>query len=222
MRSPEYILTKDISATVKGGLIGGGIGLAFGVAAVGLASRRYHAFRQLTVPFRVFLASSSATFVAIIAADRSSRAYELSRHEGERRYIDEQETLQEQLDRAKPTTQRVQEWTVKNRYPLLFGAWVASMGVSWHLINRNSLLTVPQKLVQARMYAQGLTIALLVGSFSLEARDATLGKGRWETVKVLDPNDPTHKHLIEKRIHHERYAGEDQWMDMVSTTSSCE
>ncbi|KAK3045355.1 hypothetical protein LTS18_013970, partial [Coniosporium uncinatum] len=35
------------------------------------------------------------------------------------------------------------------------------------------------------------------------------------TIKVLDPNDPQHKHMIEKKIHHERYAGEDQWRDMV-------
>ena len=27
----------------------------------------------------------------------------------------------------------------------------------------------------------------------------------------MDPDDPTHKHLIDKKVHHERYAGEDQW-----------
>lgn len=191
-----------------------------GIAGVGLASRRFHAFRQLTLPFRVFLASSSATFVAIIAADRASRSYELSRHADERRYINEQESLQEQLDRAKPTTERMKEWATANRYSIVFGAWVVSMGGAWYLVNRNPFLTGAQKLVQARVYAQGLTLATLVASFSLEARDATLGKGRWETVKILDPNDPTHKHIIEKRIHHERYAGEDQWMDMVSTIQS--
>jgi len=65
------------------------------------------------------------------------------------------------------------------------------------------------------MYAQGSTLAVLLASFAVEASDANQGKGRWETIKVLDPNDPTHKHLIEKRVHHERYAGEDQWMEMV-------
>jgi hypothetical protein len=42
--------------------------------------------------------------------------------------------------------------------------------------------------------------------------DAKNAKGRWETVMVLDPNDPEHKHLIEKRIHHEEYEGQDLWM----------
>jgi hypothetical protein len=30
-------------------------------------------------------------------------------------------------------------------------------------------------------------------------------------VMILDPNDPEHKHMIEKRIHHEAYEGEDLW-----------
>jgi hypothetical protein len=86
------------------------------------------------------------------------------------------------------------------------------MGVSLALVRRNPYLTTAQKLVQARVYAQGLTVATLLGSFAVEARDATLKKGRWETIKVLDPADPLHQRLIEKRIHHERYEGEDQWM----------
>jgi len=52
-------------------------------------------------------------------------------------------------------------------------------------------------------------------SLTNKTTDSATGKGRWETVKVLDPNDPTHKRMIEKKIHHERYAGEDQWRDMV-------
>lgn len=82
---------------------------------------------------------------------------------------------------------------------------------SFAMVNRNPYLTGSQKLVQARMYAQGATLSVLLASFAFETADAKNGKGRWETIKILDPNDPTHKHMIEKRIHHERYAGEDQW-----------
>ena len=55
-------------------------------------------------------------------------------------------------------------------------------------------------------------MAVVIASLALEGKDIGQGKGRWETVKVLDPNDPTHQHMIEKKIHHEKYAGEDQWM----------
>lgn len=89
------------------------------------------------------------------------------------------------------------------------------MGAALGLVGRNPYLTGQQKLVQARVYAQGLTMAVVIASLAFETTDAGRGKGRWETVKVLDPNDPEHKHVIEKKIHHERYAGEDQWRDMV-------
>jgi len=70
--------------------------------------------------------------------------------------------------------------------------------------------------VQARVYAQGLTLAVLIATAAFEVGDASKGKGRWETVMILDPNDPEHKHMIEKRIHHEAYEGEDLWRDMVA------
>ena len=85
------------------------------------------------------------------------------------------------------------------------------MGLSFGIVSRNPFLSGQQKLVQARVYAQGLTLAVLLASFAFEANDANKGTGRWETIKVLDPNDPTHSKYVEKTIHHERYAGEDQW-----------
>lgn len=107
------------------------------------------------------------------------------------------------------------EWFQKNRYSIVFGSWVASISAALGIVGQNKYLTGQQKLVQARVYAQGLTLAVVIISLAFETTDSATGKGRWETVKILDPNDPTHKHVIEKKIHHERYAGEDQWRDMV-------
>jgi hypothetical protein len=42
--------------------MGGAAGLAFGALGVYAASRRYPAFRGLTLPFRAFLVSGSGTF----------------------------------------------------------------------------------------------------------------------------------------------------------------
>ena len=85
------------------------------------------------------------------------------------------------------------------------------MAGSLSLVGRNPYLTGQQKLVQARVYAQGITVAILVVTAAFEVGDRNKGEGRWETIKVLDPNDPTHKHMIDKKVHHERYAGEDMW-----------
>jgi len=214
------VLTKEeeqahYNVTVKGGTVGGLLGLGVGSLLVAGAQRRWPTFRGLTLPFRAFLAVSAGTFAAVIAADRASRSYEVSRHQELQEYKTRSATLQQEIEAGKSSAQRMKDWATEHRYPIVFSSWIASMGLAFGIVSRNPYLTGQQKLVQARVYAQGLTIAVLLTSFAFEANDAGKGKGRWETIKVLDPNDPTHKHLIEKRIHHERYQGEDQWMDMV-------
>ncbi|KAL9638219.1 MAG: hypothetical protein Q9164_001696 [Protoblastenia rupestris] len=61
------ILTKEeedahYTETLKGGAVGGTAGLVLGAVGVYAAAVRYPAFRQLTLPLRAFLITSSATF----------------------------------------------------------------------------------------------------------------------------------------------------------------
>ncbi|KAF2491512.1 hypothetical protein BU16DRAFT_468738 [Lophium mytilinum] len=214
------VITKEeeaehYRATVKGGVFGMALGAAVGGVGVFAASKRFHGFRQLTIPFRAFLVASSGTFTGIISADRASRSWDIAHNADKRRWEEEVAEHHRMLEANKTRGERLTDWATENRYSIIFGSWVASMGTSWAIVSRNKYLTGAQKLVQARVIAQGLTVAVLLISFAFESSDKSKGKGRWETVKVLDPNDPTHKHLIEKRIHHERYEGEDQWKEMV-------
>ncbi|KAF4313311.1 putative mitochondrial hypoxia responsive domain containing protein [Botryosphaeria dothidea] len=214
------ILTKEeeqahYNATVKGGTLGLAAGLAASGAGVFFGSKRSHVFRSLSVPFRAFLVTSGGTFASIIAADRASRRFDIENNPEKKRLEEEEKQNAELLESGKTQFQKLKDWAEENRYPIIFAAWLASMGGSFAIVSRNKYLSGQQKLVQARVYAQGLTLAVLLASFAFEANDANKGTGRWETVKVLDPNDPTHSHYIEKKIHHERYAGEDQWREMV-------
>lgn len=102
-------------------------------------------------------------------------------------------------------------WGKENRYPIVGVTWAASMAIALGLVGRSPYLSTSQKLVQARVYAQSLTLAVLLATAVFEAGDRKEGEGRWETVKIVDPDDPEHKHLIEKKVHHESYAGEDMW-----------
>ncbi|KAI9744606.1 MAG: hypothetical protein M1818_002135 [Claussenomyces sp. TS43310] len=213
------ILTKEeeaahYNATVKGGAIGGALGLSLGLAAVYGAHMRFHSFRQLTLPMKAFLVTSSTTFASIVNADRFSRKFEDSR-DPQKQYRDEASKELEYARSSESTFQRFKDWGRKNRYPIVGVSWIASMVIALGLVGRNPYLSKAQKLVQARVYAQGLTVAVLIATAAFEAGDASQGKGRWETVMVLDPNDPEHKHMIAKKIHHEAYAGEDLWRDMV-------
>ena len=58
------------------------------------------------------------------------------------------------------------------------------MVVALSLTGRNPYLSTQQKLVQARVYAQGLTVAVLIATAVFEIGDRGKGEGRWETIKV--------------------------------------
>lgn len=95
------------------------------------------------------------------------------------------------------------------------------MAIALGIVGRSPYLSTAQKLVQARVYAQGLTVAVLIATAAFEIGDRNKSEGRWETVKVLDPDDPQHKRMIEKKVHHESYAGEDQWRGLFGNFITC-
>lgn len=202
--------TAHYNEVLKGGFIGGSVGLGAGLAGVMLASRRYTAFRQLTLPFRTFLVSSVGTFGAITTAERYSLAFQKAK-DPMNFYKDESQRALEQARQSQNSQSQLMEWGRENRYTIVFTSWIAAMAIALGIVGRNKYITTSQKLVQARVYAQGLTLAVLIATAAFETSDAKAGKGRWETVMVLDPNDPKHEHLIEKKVHKEEYEGQDLW-----------
>lgn len=202
------------NVVIKGGLVGGSIGLAMGLAGVMGASRRYPAFRSLTIPFRSFLVSSAGTFGAIVTAERYSVNFQRAR-DPMNQYLDESQRAAEQVRKAETAPQKFMEWGRENRYSIVLTSWIAAMGIAMAIVGRSKYLSTSQKIVQARVYAQGLTLAVLIATAAFETADAKSGKGRWETVMVVDPNDPTHKHMIEKKVQKEEYEGQNLWKDMV-------
>lgn len=209
------VLTKEQEAahynvTLKGGMKGLALGAVVGLTGLTFATRRYAIIRGLTLPMKAFLVTSSSTFCAIIAADRASRGYEFDSMP-KNLYKDKASRDMELVRQNETTFDKVKGWGRDNRYPIVTASWIASMGIALQMVRNNPYLSKAQKLVQARVYAQGLTLAVLVVTAAFEVRDVNKGRGRWETVMIVDPNDPEHKHMIEKKIHHEMYPGEDLW-----------
>ncbi|KAK3954028.1 hypothetical protein QBC32DRAFT_101966 [Pseudoneurospora amorphoporcata] len=201
---------------IKGGLIGGSAGLVLGLGGVMFGMKRYQLIRQLSLPFRSFLVTSSGTFGAIILAERYSINFQRAK-DPMNNYIQAGKKRHEAERLASETSsQRFMDWGRENRYSIVFASWIAAMGAAMAIVNRNKYLSASQKLVQARVYAQGLTLAVLIATAAFETADAKSGKGRWETVMVVDPNDPTHQHLIEKKVQKEEYEGQNLWQDMVA------
>lgn len=198
-------------AVIRAGAIGGLAGVGLGLTGVALASRRWPAFRQMTLPFKAFLVTSSGTFGFIIPAETASQNFHAVVNPRLRRHDDENAAILSEARASQGGLARALDWARERRYTIVVGSWAASMGVALGAVSRNRFLTTAQKLVQARVYAQALTLVVLVATAALEMSDVRAGKGQWETVMVRDPNDPEGKKMIPKRIHHELYRGEDQW-----------
>jgi len=216
------ILTKEeeqahYRATLQGGILGGLAGLTVGALGVVGAQRRFPTFNQLTLPFKAFLITSAGTFAGIVSADHASRSFEEQRNPLDRQYAEREHERIEAERSGLTWTERAMAFGKKERYKIVGASWLASMVAAFTIVNRNKYLTGPQKLVQARVYAQFLTLGVLVASAAFELSDRNDEDKMWETVKVIDPNDPEHKRLIEKRQHKEEWGGEDLWKDMVAS-----
>lgn len=206
------ILSKEEEAAhyaevVKGGLIGGTIGLGIGIGGVYMASRRWSAFKGLTIPFRAFLVTSTGTFVAIVNAERWSIKHQIAL-DPRRNYTDEAARNAQLIRENKSTYERFLDYGSDNRYSIVFLAWLASMGLAFAIVSRQPMSTA-NKVVQARVYAQGLTLAVLVASAGFELHDAKKGNSRWQTIMVADPDHPGQR--IPMKIHKEEYEGQDLW-----------
>lgn len=207
------ILTKEEEAAhykdvLTGGLIGGTLGLGLGLGSVYFASKRYASFKGLTLPFRAFLVTSTGTFFAIVNAERWSIAHQIAQ-DPRRNYTDESACNAQLIRENQSTYDRFLEYGKENRYKMVFVSWLASMGIAFAIVSRQPLSTA-NKVVQARVYAQGLTLAVLIASAAFELNDAKQGNSRWQTVMVADPEHPGQK--IAKKIHKEEYEGQDLWM----------
>ncbi|KAJ9602223.1 Replication factor C, subunit RFC4 [Cladophialophora chaetospira] len=199
------LLTKEqeqehYNQTLKGGAIWGFSGLAVGLVGVIGAHRRYHFIRSLTPALKAFLVTSSGTFAGIIGADHYSREYEAMQNPKEVEFRKRQQEQAIQEKAGKTFTERALEFGKKERYKIVGGSWVASIAAAWVLVNRNKYLTGAQKIVQARVYAQFLTVGVLIATAAFEISDQRKGEGRYETVRYIDPKDPEHKRMIEKQV----------------------
>ncbi|KAG9773082.1 hypothetical protein KCU88_g5931, partial [Aureobasidium melanogenum] len=221
------ILTKEeeaahYRATLKGGILGGVTGLAVGFVGVMAAQRRYHLIRNLTLPMKAFLVTSSGTFAGIITADHFSRSFEAETNPYQREYRQLETERAEAERRNKTFTERAMDFGRKERYKIVAGSWLASIAAAFAIVNRNPYLTGQQKIVQARVYAQFLTLGVLVVTAAFEISDSRSSQGRFETVRYVDPSDPEHKRILEKQVEREVSSqgggggSDDMWKKMVA------
>lgn len=210
------ILTRPHnSSVVKGGTVGTLVGLAGGAAGVMLAARRFPTIRNLTMPMKAFLVTSSGTFVGIIAADHASREFDVQHNAEKQWYESREERLRTEEMRGLSFTDRALAFARREKYKIVGATWVASMIGSFVLVGRNPYLSGQQKIVQARVYAQGLTLGVLCASAAFEISDQRRGRGILEAAKK-DKARRLQEAAEPAPVHKGNKDEGDLWKDMVA------
>ncbi|KAF8505816.1 hypothetical protein F5888DRAFT_1651998 [Russula emetica] len=71
------------------------------------------------------------------------------------------------------TKERISRWAARHQYQVILGSWAASMAIAGTIIMRDRHQSTSQKVVQARMWAQGLTIGILIAAGILTHSERT-------------------------------------------------
>ncbi|AMD21460.1 HER181Wp [Eremothecium sinecaudum] len=152
--------------TLSGAIKGGVIGLAISGFIFKIVPLKFPKFNpsRMTPSIKTALFISPPTLFASICAEEASNSFDRVMYgTGNSRELIEEHQRWSKLS----LSDKILESSNKHKYKIIVGAWAAAMYGSWRVVDRDPIMTKTQKIVQARMYAQGLTVLLLLGSVGL-------------------------------------------------------
>lgn len=160
-------------ATGAGAIKGLAAGTLFSVGLFKLGGRRYPKFfNNLTWSIRTAIFISPPTIATTIWAEEASNAFDREMYSNEFDENARKQKLEEYSKWAElPLSQKISGGLINHKYKIILTGWAASMYGSWVIVDRDPIMSKAQKIVQARMYAQFLTVGLLLGSVALSLYD---------------------------------------------------
>ncbi|KAL1754775.1 hypothetical protein FB107DRAFT_263112 [Schizophyllum commune] len=158
------------AATRRGALEGTAVGAALSYGAHRLAIRRYPAYAKLTPSLKMLGGLLFTVPLLAIQAERRGLEYDQTQWVGENLLLSDSKEIEErQRWESLSTGQKIKEWGMNHQYSIILGGWAAGIATSSAIIFRNKYQTYPQKVVQVRMWAQGITVALMIAAGVLTA-----------------------------------------------------
>jgi hypothetical protein len=185
-------LNEYTEAIAIGGLKGAAVGSLVSGGLFLYARKRLPNYAQYGVFARTFSLMAPPVLFGMTNIEFASRRFEEQRY-GYGDYSAENLEKQKQFDNL-TTWQQMKTIAINNKYKMITGAWAASLAGSFWIINRDKLMTKSQKIVQARMYAQGLTVIILLATMALtvsagEQRKRENEVQNQEWVKIADAEE---------------------------------
>lgn len=137
--------------------------MAFSAPSAYLLNRSWPAFRGLTPAIKAFFVSSIAIGTGVIYADKAGIAFDQEHYTDAGARIQRKFQTREQAEwEALSTRDKALTWAKENKFSVVAATWAVSMGGIFAYIHTQPM-TFAQKLVQTRVWAQGITLASLVG-----------------------------------------------------------
>jgi len=151
------------SAMFRGALEGAAISSAISIPAFYFLYRRSPWYRSLPFPLRVASVVIVVGPILTIQAERRSLEYDRTQwSDSGKLELDRVAAEEEARFNALSTKDKALDWASRHQYSIILGSWALSMAAAGAIVARDKYMTLPQKAVQARMWAQGLTIGVLL------------------------------------------------------------
>jgi len=162
--TPEE-LAEHQKATIRGAIEGVLGGLAISLPASYYFQRTSQYYRALPPHLKALGVVLIVGPTFAIQAERRGVEYDKSTWTGAGALeLEREERVAQSRWNSLGSQEKLKDWAIRNQYKIILGSWAASMAVAGAIVFRNKYQTVPQKIVQARMWAQGLTIGILIGA----------------------------------------------------------
>ncbi|TYJ57467.1 hypothetical protein B9479_001784 [Cryptococcus floricola] len=155
-------------STIEGGIKGALVAVALSVPGHFFFKKNVAAYRTLPLPLKSLAYVMVGVPCISIFAEKAGEAYNRGQYTGVGQKELDYELEKERENWEKLSSwQKSTDWAARHKYGIIGAGWAASMGLAFAIVARNPYQSTSQKVVQARMWAQGLTVALLVGSAAL-------------------------------------------------------
>ncbi|GBL49545.1 Replication factor C, subunit RFC4 [Candidozyma auris] len=184
------------NAVLREGAIGTAVGLGVSAGLVAFIKRRQPLrYKSFNASLKTALWVMPTVTIGAFFADEGSVNFDRQMHQSD--YLNQQEAQKleqwNKLSLADKIFTRVNE----NKYKIIISAWALSLWGSWHIVNKDKYMTTTQKAVQARVYAQAITVVLLLGTVLLSMHEQELKKKQ-------PPPVPEWKKFLDEQESHKR------------------
>ncbi|KAH7922541.1 hypothetical protein BV22DRAFT_1037382 [Leucogyrophana mollusca] len=156
------------AATIRGAAEGALVSAGVAIPGFFVLNRRWAYYRSLPLPLKVMGCVMLVAPCLSIQAERRGLEFDRAHWTGAGKWELDREMAEEEARwNALSTKEKLANWATRHQYSIILGSWALSIAIAGGIIARDKHQSIPQKVVQARMWAQGLTIGVLIAAGAL-------------------------------------------------------